>query len=87
MKYEKKTALLIIDMQNMATKPGPFTYETTIRMMEDGFGEKVDEMRENGCLIVHVYSDGDGNGLTAAPHKINPELTGRNMAKVEFPPE
>lgn len=80
MKYENKTALLIIDMQRGATvRGGRNFYETNERLFQDGFAEKVDEMRRDGCLIVHVYTSGEANGLTSSPHSRNPELTGRNM--------
>ena len=64
-----KTALLVVDMQNDFTKPGARAYYHTTEVMMKDFGEKIDRMREEGVLIVIIYS------LVPADHKPNPELT------------
>lgn len=66
---ETKTALLVVDMQNDFTKPGAKAYYHTTEIMLKDFAEKINRMRDEGVLIVIIYS------LVPDKHKPNPELT------------
>lgn len=65
----KKTALLIIDMQNDFTKPGARAYYATTEKLMESFEEKVNVLREKGAQIVVIYS------LVPAEHVPDPEIT------------
>ena len=64
-----KTALLVVDMQNDFTKPGARAYYPTTEVLMEGFGDKINRMRNLGVQIVIIYS------IVPADHRPNPELT------------
>ncbi len=64
-----KTALLVVDMQNDFTKPGAKAYYRTTEIMMEDFADKINRMRDEGVLIVIIYS------LVPDNHRPNPELT------------
>lgn len=64
-----KTALLVVDMQNDFTKPGARAYYPTTEILMESFADKINRMRDQGVLIVIIYS------IVPAAHKPNPELT------------
>lgn len=86
MKAERKTALIVVDMLKGLTVEGGYNYYPTAgAMMEDGFVEKVEKMRDKGALIVYVCGSGKTmTGFTATPHAINPELAGRDMSAIPY---
>jgi len=86
MKVERKTALVVVDMLKGLTVEGGYNYYPTAkRMMEDGFTDKIEEMRENGCKIIYICGSGKTmTGFTASPHSINPELAGRDLSAVPY---
>lgn len=65
----RKTALLVIDMQNNFTKPGAKAYYHTTEVMMKDFADKINKMREKGVQIVIIYL------LVPDKHEPNPELT------------
>lgn len=64
-----KTALLVVDMQNDFTKPGARAYYRTTEVMMESFADKINRMRDEGVLIIIIYS------LVPEDNKPNPELT------------
>ena len=81
-KKAKKTALIVVDMLKCLTVEGGYNYYPTAKeMIEDGYDDKIRQMRDHGCLVVWVGSAlQHRSGYTATPHEINPELAGRSLA-------
>ena len=86
MRAEKKTALIVVDMLKGLTTEGGYNYYPTAgKMMEEGFSEKIEKMRERGALIIYICGSGKTRtGFTASPHSINPELAGRDLSAIPY---
>lgn len=82
MNVSKKTAVLIVDLQKGLTVEGGANYYPTATEMMPRVCTQLAKMREAGAQLIYVWSKPvHSSGLTAAPHAINPELSGRNLSK------
>lgn len=83
MNASTKTAVLIVDLQKGLTMEGGINYYPTATEMMPRVCTQLAKMRELGAQLIYVWSkDVHSAGLTAAPHAINPELSGRNLANL-----
>ena len=56
-KKAKKTALIVVDMLKCLTVEGGYNYYPTAKeMIEDGYDDKIRQMRDHGCLVVWAVS-------------------------------
>ena len=86
MNVSKKTAVLIVDLQKGLTLEGGMNYYPTASEMMPRVCTQLAKMRELGAQLIYVWSKNvNSAGLTAAPHSINPELSGRNLSGLMRP--
>lgn len=86
MNVSKKTAVLIIDLQKNLTLKGGINYYPTAAEMMPRVCAQLEKMRELGAQLIYVWSrNAHSAGLTASPHSINPELSGRNLSGMMNP--
>ena len=85
MRIGKKTALLVVDLQKLLTLPGGDNYYETASEMMPRTAERIDQFREHGALIVHIYTKySTASGVTASAKSVNPEMAGRI---IKMPPD
>ena len=83
MNVSKRTAVLIVDLQKGLTLEGGINFYPTAEEMMPQVCAQLKRMRELGAQLVYVWSKNvNSAGLTAAPHAINPELSGRNLSSL-----
>ncbi len=84
MNVSKKTAVIVVDLQKSLTLEGGLNYYPTAGEMMPRVCEQLEKMRDLGAQLIYVWSKPvNSSGLTATPHSINPELSGRNMSKLD----
>lgn len=80
MNVSKKTAVLIVDLQNSLTREGGSNYYPTAAEMMPRVCTQLAKMRETGAQLVYIWTKaGASSGLTCRAHYYNPELSGRLM--------
>ncbi len=80
MNVSKKTAVLIVDLQNSLTQEGGSNYYPTAAEMMPRVCTQLAKMRELGAQLVYIWTkQGISSGLTCRAHQYNPELSGRLM--------
>ncbi len=80
MNAAKKTAVLVVDLQNSLTQEGGSNYYPTAAEMMPRVCTQLAKMRELGAQLVYIWTkQGASSGLTCRAHQYNPELSGRLM--------
>ncbi len=80
MNVSKKTAVLVVDLQNSLTREGGSNYYPTAAEMMPRVCTQLAKMREAGAQLVYIWTKaGASSGLTCRAHYYNPELSGRLM--------
>lgn len=80
MNVGKKTAVLIVDLQNSLTREGGANYYPTAGEMMLHVCTQLKKLRDEGAQLVYIWTkEGESSGLSCRAHLYNPELSGRLM--------
>ena len=85
MSFERKTALICVDLQKNLTVEGGGNYYPTATEMMDRVCKRINEFRDKGVQIVYIWSKPHlSSGLSSNGPKLNPELAGRLVPHPEW---
>ncbi len=80
MNASKKTAVIVVDLQNNLTREGGSNYYPSAAEMMPKVCEQLAKMRSAGAQLIYIWTKaGNSSGLTCRPHQFNKELSGRLM--------